>query len=194
VRLFLAVELDEAVRQAAAETARVLAAALDRRGVRRGISWVPPDNLHLTLQFLGEVDAPTARTVVERVSPPLTTPPFDVALAGLGTFPPAGPPRVVWLGVAEGMEGLASAYGEMGRRLEGLGLPRESRPFRAHLTLGRVKAPIGPRLTEAVAETVLVREARCRVDQVTLFESLLSPRGATYSVVGAARLGYHQPS
>jgi 2'-5' RNA ligase len=194
VRLFLAVELDEAVRRAAADTARTLAAALDRQGIRRGIGWVAPENLHLTLHFLGEVDEPTARAVADRVSAPLSTAPFDLALAGLGTFPPAGPPRVIWLGVAEGAGDLAAVHGEVGRRLEGLGVPLERRPFSAHLTLGRIKAPLGPRLNDVLAGVSFVREARCRVDHVTLFESRLSPRGATYSVIATARLGYHQPS
>jgi len=194
VRLFLAVELDEAVRRAAADTARTLAAALDRQGIRRGISWVAPGHLHFTLHFLGEVDEPTGRAVADRVSAPLAMAPFDLALAGFGTFPAAGPPRVIWLGVAEGARELAAVHAEIGGRLEGLGVPLERRPFSAHLTLGRVKAPLGPRLHDVLAGASLVREARCRVDHVTLFESRLSPGGASYSVIAMARLGYHQPS
>jgi 2'-5' RNA ligase len=194
VRLFLAVELDEAVRRAVSETARTLAASLDRQGIRRGISWVAPGNLHFTLHFLGEVDEPTAQAVVDRVSPPLSAPPFELALAGLGTFPPSGPPRVIWLGAAEGARELAAVHAEVGRRLEELGVPLERRPFGAHLTLGRVKAPLGPRLRDMLAAAAPARAARCRVDHVTLFESRLSPRGATYSVIATARLGYHQPS
>jgi 2'-5' RNA ligase len=194
VRLFLAVELDEAVRRAVSETARTLAASLDRQGIRRGISWVAPGNLHFTLHFLGEVDEPTAQAVVDRVSPPLSAPPFELALAGLGTFPPSGPPRVIWLGAAEGARELAAVHAEVGRRLEEIGVPLERRPFGAHLTLGRVKAPLGPRLRDMLAAAAPARAARCRVDHVTLFDSRLSPRGATYSVIATARLGYHQPS
>jgi 2'-5' RNA ligase len=194
VRLFLAVELDEAVRRAAADTARRLAAALDRRGAGRAVSWVAPGSLHFTLHFLGEVDDPTARALVERMAPPLSTSPFDLALAGIGTFPPAGPPRVIWLGVDDGAAGLAEVHREMGARLDGLRVARERRPFSAHLTLGRVKAPTGPRLAGAIAETAAAPDARCRVDHVTLFESRLSPRGASYSVIATVRLGYHQPS
>lgn len=194
MRLFLAVELDEAVRRAAADTARRLSLALERHGVRRGISWVAPANLHFTLHFLGEVDDATARVLVERMSAPLATPPFDLALAGLGTFPPSGPPRVIWLGVGEGAPGLAEAHREIGTRLDGLRVAREHRPFSAHLTIGRVKAPPGPRLADAIAATTPAADARCRVGHVTLFESRLSPRGATYSVIATARLGYHQPS
>lgn len=194
MRLFLAVELDDVLRRAAADTARTLAAALDKRGIRRGISWVAPANLHFTLHFLGEVDEPTTRAVVDRVSPPLAVPPFDLALAGLGTFPPAGLPRVIWLGVSEGARELADVHGEIGRRLEGLGVPLERRPFSAHLTLGRVKSPLGPHLRDTLAAAPPVGDARCVVDHVTLFESRLSPRGATYSVIATARLGYHLPS
>lgn len=194
MRLFLAVELDEAVRRAAADTARTLEAALGRQGIRRGIGWVAPANLHVTLHFLGEVDEPTARAVADRMSPPLATPPFDLALGRVGTFPPAGPPRVIWLGVAEGARELAAVHAEVGRRLEETGVPLERRPFGAHLTLGRVKAPLGPRLQDVLAEASRSRAVRCRVDHVTLFESRLSPRGATYSVIATARLGYHQPS
>ncbi len=194
MRLFLAVELDDAARRAAADAARTLAAALERRGIRHGIGWVGPANLHFTLHFLGEVDAPTARAVIDAVSPPLAVPPFELALAGLGTFPAAGPPRVIWLGVSDGARELADVHGEVGRRLEGVGVPIERRPFSAHLTLGRVKSPVGPRLREAFADVPAVREARCQVDHLTLFESRLSPRGATYSVIATARLGYHQPS
>ncbi len=194
MRLFLAVELDEPVRRAAADTASALVAALERAGIRRGITWVAPGNLHFTLHFLGEVEQGTARAVVERMAVPLDVAPFDLSLSGLGTFPPSGPPRVIWLGVAEGARELTAVHAEVGRRLDGLGLPRENRPFGAHLTLGRVKAPLGPRLREALAATPLAREARCRVDHVTLFESRLSARGATYSVLAASRLGYHQRS
>lgn len=194
MRLFLAVELDEAVRRAAADTARRLSLALDRHGIGRGISWVAPASLHFTLHFLGEVDERTAGVLAERMAEPLQASPFDLALSGLGTFPSSGPPRVIWLGVGEGASGLADAHREIGRRLDDLRIPREHRPFSAHLTIGRVKAPLGPRFADALAGTTPAAGARCLVDHVTLFESRLSPRGATYSVIATARLGYHQAS
>lgn len=194
MRLFVAVELDDAVRREAARLAATLAGALERRGAGRRVSWVAPQNLHFTLRFLGEVDAPLAGAVVERLGPPLDVPPFDVALGGLGTFPPAGPPRVIWLGVAEGAERLAAVHREMSRRLEGLDLSREDRPFRAHLTLGRVKAPLGPEAKAILAGAQPLEESRCLVDHLTLFESRLLRSGATYSVMATTRLGYHHSS
>jgi len=194
MRLFVAVELDEAVRRGAARIASSLASASEQGGGRRSVTWVAQQNLHLTLQFLGEVDSDLARTVAERLAAPLAVPVFDVGVAGVGTFPPSGPPRVIWLGVTDGAAPLAALYREVDHRLEGLGFPREDRPFRGHLTLGRVKAPCGPRFREALAGARTANAGRCRVDHVTLFESRLSPQGSTYSVVATSRLGYHHTS
>jgi 2'-5' RNA ligase len=194
MRVFFAVELDEVVRRKAARLAAGLATALEQGGGRRRVSWVAPQNLHLTLQFLGEVDPQLAQTVVDRLAHPFAVPAFDVALAGVGTFPPSGPPRVIWLGVTDGAAPLSGLYREVDHRLEGLGFPRENRPFRAHLTLGRVTAACGPRFRDVLATARMADASRCRVDHVTLFESHLSPQGSTYSVVATSRLGYHHTS
>jgi 2'-5' RNA ligase len=194
MRLFVAVELDDAVRREAAGVAAALAAVLERGGGRPIVTWVAPQNLHLTLQFLGEVDAPLARIVVERLTPPFALPTFDVALAGLGAFPPSGPPRVIWLGVTKGADALAAVYREVDHRLEGLGFARDDRPFRAHLTLGRVKAPLSPRFRDTLAGVRTTSGTHCRADHIALFESLLSRNGSTYSVIATARLGYHHTS
>jgi len=191
MRVFLAVEIDETVRRSAARVSANLAAAIGQGRDRRTVAWVAPQNLHITLQFLGEVDASLAQTVADHLAPPIAVDPFDVAVAGLGTFPPAGLPRVVWMGVTDGAAPLSALYRELGRRLDGLGFPRDPRPFHAHLTLGRIKAPCGPRVRDAVAAARAADAGRCRADHVTLFESRLSPSGATYAVVATSRLGYH---
>jgi 2'-5' RNA ligase len=192
MRIFIAVEIDEAVRRRAAQLSRALASALERGGDRRTVAWVAPQNLHLTVRFLGEVDAVTAEAVEGRLVAPFRTPAFEVGLSGLGTFPPAGPPRVIWLGVSEGSAGMSDLSREVDARLDGLGLPKEERSFHAHLTLGRVKGPVGRRLTDAIAAAGAGDAGRCLVDHVTLFESRLSPSGATYCVIATSRLGYHR--
>ncbi len=194
MRVFIAVEIDEAVREKAARVSRALAVALGQGRDRRSLAWVAPDNLHLTLQFLGEMDAPALEAVKGRLAPPFAVRPFEVALSGLGTFPRSGPPRVIWLGVGDGATSLSALYGEVDERLAGLGLPRDARGFSAHLTIGRIRAPVGLRLRDAMAAAGAVDAGRCLVDHVTLFESRLSPSGATYSVVATSRLGYHHTS
>jgi RNA 2',3'-cyclic 3'-phosphodiesterase len=194
VRIFVAVEIDEVVRRKAAAVSAGLRAALEQSRDRRSVAWIAPANLHLTLQFLGEIDPSRAKEVAGRLAPPFELPAFDVAVAGLGTFPPSGPTRVIWLGVADGAARLASLYREVASRLDGLGFPRDARPFHGHLTLGRVKTACGPRLRDAIARARAADAGRCRVDHVTLFESRLSQAGATYSVVATSPLGYHHTS
>jgi len=194
VRIFVAVEIDEVVRRKAASVSAGLRAALEQSRDRRGVAWVVPQNLHITLQFLGETDASRAKAVADRLAPPFDTPPFDVAVAGLGTFPPSGPPRVIWLGVTDGAAQLSALYRAVALRLDGLGFPRDARPFHGHLTLGRVKTACGPRLRDAMSAARAADAGRCSVDHVTLFESRLSQAGSTYSVVATSPLGYHHTS
>jgi RNA 2',3'-cyclic 3'-phosphodiesterase len=187
MRLFVAAELDDAVRaSAAAVAARLRAAAADGRGA---VSWVSAQNLHFTLRFIGEVEPAVAALVAARIAPPFDLPVFDVAVGGVGAFPPTGPPRVVWLGVTLGGAELAALARAVNQRLDAIGLPRDDRAFRAHLTLARVKGPTGPRLREALASARDDVAGRCAIDRVTLFESRLSPRGSAYSVVATSPLG-----
>jgi 2'-5' RNA ligase len=194
MRIFVAAEIDEAVRRKAAQVAAHLAASLEHSRDRRSVAWVAPQNLHLTLQFLGEIDTSRAKEVAHRLALPLATPAFHVGIAGVGTFPSSGPPRVIFLGVTEGAAQLAALYREVALRLDGLGFPRDARPFHAHLTLGRVRTACGPRLRDALVAAQAADTGRCAVDHVTLFESRLSQGGATYSVVATSPLGYHHTS
>jgi RNA 2',3'-cyclic 3'-phosphodiesterase len=191
MRAFIAVEIGEAVRRRAAQLSRSLASALERGGDRRAVAWVAPQNLHLTLRFLGEVDAAAVEAARDRLAAPFETPAFEIGLSGLGTFPPAGPPRVIWLAVSSGAKALSDLSREVDARLDGLGLLTEERGFHAHLTLGRVKGRVGTRVPGAIAAAGAADAGRCLVDHVTLFESRLAPSGATYCVIATSRLGYH---
>jgi RNA 2',3'-cyclic 3'-phosphodiesterase len=188
MRLFVAAELDDSVRAFAADVASKLRAAADADG-RRSVTWVAPANLHFTLQFIGEAEPATARRVVDQLSPAFEVPAFEVAVGGVGTFPPSGTPRVVWLGLLDGGGPLAALARAVNQRLNAIGLPREDRPFRAHLTLGRVKGPVGPRFRDALAAARDASAGRCRIVRVTLFESRLSPHGSSYAVVTTSPLG-----
>jgi RNA 2',3'-cyclic 3'-phosphodiesterase len=187
MRLFVAVELSDGLRQEAARVAGTLADAFGP-DARRAVAWVAPDKMHLTLRFIGEASSATAKELARRVAEPFGTPAFRLAIDGIGAFPRTGPPRVIWLGITEGAESLAQVHGEIESRLEGLGIEREDRPFRAHLTLGRVRAPVGPAARRALASIRAAEIGSCEVREVTLFESQLSPRGAVYTVLARGRL------
>jgi RNA 2',3'-cyclic 3'-phosphodiesterase len=180
LRLFVAVDLDETLRRAAARVTRALRDRLERAETY-GISWVTPDNMHLTLRFLGEMGDDLARQVEETLRLPLAAGPFDIELAGLGTFPPTGSARVIWLGIVNGGDGLARLHEEVAARLRALPFEREGRPYRAHLTIGRFRVPAPARVRETVTSTEVGAIGRCTIRHVTLYRSQLSPKGAIYT-------------
>lgn len=182
MRLFLAAELDAAARAAVAAAVGRLRerAERERRGSTRGVAWVDSRNLHLTLHFLGEIDEARWPALRDAAAPPLSAVPPRLALGGWGTFPPHGPSRVVWIGVAAGADGLAAAHAELGARLRAIGIVPDARPFSAHLTVGRVKTASGlfwRRVCDAEEAPV---SGAWTLPACTLFQSHLSPAGPTY--------------
>lgn len=180
MRLFVAVELDESMRNAAMDAARELQARVDERLRPR---WVPAENMHLTVRFIGHVADEAGARVLDALRPPLAIPPFELALGECGMFPPLGPPRVLWIGLKQGQPGLRAMHEEFDRRLLPLRFEAEDRPYNAHLTLARIKdAPrgSGPPLRET-ARTVRPRAASCVISHATVFESHVSAKGARYT-------------
>ena len=194
MRLFLAVELNDAVRRIAEATAEALRAAI---GPAPNIRWVPVENMHLTVRFIGQVDDARAPAVVAALTPPLDIAPFDIELSGCGVFPPSGSPRVIWIGLTAGLPQLAAMHDEFDRRLAPFGFEPERRPFSAHLTLARIKDPstANPRAPGAVRTTVrqAIRDVapeptRGHITRATVFQSHLSPRGPRYEPLAFAPL------
>jgi 2'-5' RNA ligase len=188
MRLFVGIEISEPV---AANTlaliARLQSRASDLAPGSR-ITWVTGDRLHITVQFIGHVDDPKAEAIRAALSDPLPITPFDLTVAGVGTFPPRGSPRVIWGGLTAGRDRLIAVGELVARRLSDVGVIAEERPYNPHLTLGRVRDAAGLR-AQAIAESVGESHlGTTLVDAITLFESRLSPRGPKYSVV--QRVGF----
>lgn len=161
------------------------------RGVE-GVKWVPPDKLHFTLKFLGEVediDLHEVCTSVAGVTQGLD--PFDVLVAGAGAFPSTRRPRTVWVGASTGQEKLIALQKAVDRPLRKLGFPRETRRFTPHVTVGRIRQgnPTLSRLTEHLLENADCDLGVTPVDQVCVFSSELRPDGPEYHVLGRAPLG-----
>ena len=153
-----------------------------RRAPAAAIRWIEPANLHVTLWFIGEVDESRAAALTSSLQPAFATPQFDLKFEGLGAFPPGGPPRVIWIGVAAGRDPLIALHAEIRDRLAPLGYEPEDRPFSPHLTVARVKDIRGPdaRAVREVLAGVPVVLDRFRQKSVTLFRSRTSPKGAQY--------------
>lgn len=150
MRLFWAFRPPDDAIQAAAELLRGLQAPVAQLGY--GVTWVRPAGLHTTLKFLGEVDAARVPDVIARVQRGMAmmpTAPAIVRLRSVGAFPQPERPKVIWLGVQGESESNQGRLQSLATAVEDwmaeLGFPREDRPYRAHLTLGRVRDRHQPR-------------------------------------------------
>ena len=183
MRLFVAAEPSETVRHASADAGRRLRAALGAKGIDHGIRWVPEENLHLTVWFLGEVSDQRATALLDVLRAPLEVPAFTLHAAGLGAFPPSGSPRVFWMGVTRGQEELSLLHDAVGARLSPWGFAAEGRSYSAHFTLARVKEPLKPAARLAIRQLLRETDAdagSCRIDALTVFRSRTLPKGSVY--------------
>ncbi len=185
MRLFIGTDLDDAAREAIA----ALQWRLGRRiGDRSSLKWTKPEQMHLTLAFIGEVDEMASAKLIVALQRRAEQPAFDVEFAGLGMFPPRGAPNVLWLGVAEGADALAVLHHDVARRVTQAGIALERRPFHPHLTLARWRdsRPSDRAAVDDLADTGSV--ARARVDHATLYRSQLSSAGSVYTPVARVTL------
>jgi RNA 2',3'-cyclic 3'-phosphodiesterase len=181
MRLFVAVDIDDRMRARVARLIDALRTGMEAAHSAARVSWVAPDRLHLTLQFIGHVSEDVTAAIQTRLGPPFDLSVFDMRFDGIGTFPPGGRPRVVWLGVTRGMDGLAALHDEVQRRLADVPFRRESRPFSPHLTVGRFKTGGTRADADCITRLALKPSGGCTIDHVTLYQSRLSPRGPTYT-------------
>ena len=168
---------------------RALAASVEQlRPVANDVTWVGPDNFHLTLKFLGPVDTGRIPDVTEALmSVAEACPSFHLGIRGLGAFPSPARPRVLWAGIDAGAAPAAALAARVDDGLEALGFKREARAFSPHVTLGRARQPHAqPRLAEALVSTLFL--GRVEVASISLMRSDLSPRGARYTELAAAPL------
>lgn len=152
------------------------------------VKWVAPANLHLTLKFLGEVDPqrlPQLIAALEAACAGRSV--LGLEVAGCGAFPQPSAPRVVWLGLAGGVEALAGLAGAVEQAFGALGFEADKRRFQPHLTLGRLrrrgrgqKGPPTAPLTRVLAGLAGQRGPVFTADRVVLMKSTLTPRGAVY--------------
>lgn len=189
MRLFFAIDLDDAARAATAHFGAALARSTAESGAT--IRWVKAAGLHVTLAFLGEVPEDRFAALEAVAAAPFAQTPFECSLAVLGVFPPSGAPRVIWLGPGRGGEQVAAVARQLWRRLEKAGYGPGPARFEPHVTLGRVRrtpARGARRLRALLAEQIAPREIAWTVDRVSLYESRPGARGSTYRRLGTALL------
>jgi 2'-5' RNA ligase len=180
MRLFIAVELDDTVRSEAGRVADILRRRAHTMAPRARLTWVTPERMHLTVRFIGAADDEKLAGLRRVLEAPFETAGFMLSVQGTGTFPPKGPPRVVWAGLHDGRDRLLALEREMTARLSTIGIPPEDRPYNPHLTLARVREPAGLRAAALLDGLQSHAFGESPIDAITLFESRLSPKGPTY--------------
>jgi 2'-5' RNA ligase len=177
VRLFVALDIPSAVRENLATLLKSL------RAVSPQTRWVRPENLHVTLKFMGELPEtklPATRSALAAVH---SDQPVSVDFRGLGFFPNEKRPRVFWAGI-EASPNLKTLAADVERVVEKLGIPRERRPFSPHLTLARFEPPGLPeKLRSAIQENMAREFGSFRTNQYQLIESKLKLSGGEYTTL-----------
>jgi len=178
IRCFIAIEIPDEVKRALGRMQQSL------RGAGVKVRWMDPRVIHLTTKFLGDVadaDIPKVCEVMKRVSAGVR--PMELSVTGVGSFPARGAPRVLWAGVEGDVEPLADLVARMDRALaDDVGIQAEHRPFRPHLTLGRVKSSRNvEQLQEMMTRNASAAFGDFQADVITLFMSKLEPEGAIHT-------------
>ncbi len=152
------------------------------------LKMVEPENVHITLKFLGNVEESLVNRIVEAISNSCQdVSPFKISLKGCGGFPHLGRPRVVWIGVSEGGEELKRIASSLEEELHKLGFEKERREFVPHLTIARVKGNVG-RLPEILRGNVNRKFGEFEVREIRLMKSTLTPKGPIYEVIRSVKL------
>ncbi len=176
IRAFIAVDINEDIRR----EMRELHGILGKTGAK--VSWVAPEKMHLTVIFLGDIPLESVSgvcDVMDRVAGEIQ--PFVVEIAGAGWFGSERSPKVLWADIPGPPKLLADLHGRLSAEIDSMGVPLETRPFRPHLTLGRVR---GRRNTGALTSTLMSYKnsvfGRVDIDRLILYKSVLEAQGSRY--------------
>jgi len=185
MRMFVAVELDEATRAVVVEEQQ---RAVSRLASKSSLRLVDAQQIHLTLAFLGEVGSPTVEQAIDAMQRPFSgMQPISIVFGGLGMFPARGAPRVLWLGLLSGVREVMTLQTEVANRVSAIGIRLEDRAFHPHVTIGRWRSA-RPSDRTCLERDASRRSAGMMVDRVTLFESRLSSSGASHFPLAHAHL------
>ena len=185
IRTFIAVDIGKAIRDRAVALQEKLAQA------STDVKWVAPENLHVTLLFVGEVDdrevPAVCRVVAEQTQQHSS---FPMTIERVGCFPNPRRPRVLWIGVGEGTQELCALHDGLERPLLDLGCyRREERKYTPHITLGRVRSERpADMLTAALTKNAGWQGGQTTVNEILVMSSELGPQGPSYTVLSRAKL------
>lgn len=184
LRAFIAVEMPSPVVDAIRQQQQVL------KRNDTDLRWVRPENLHLTLRFLGDISPAaigTVQTAMERSI--YKQRPFSLMLKGGGVFPGVKRPRVMWVGIEGEVDALGNLHRQLTACLAEQGIPAENRPFKGHLTIARIKDRLdAEELSKMLSCLTIFKTEPFMVNGMDLFKSDLTPKGAVYTRLVTAKM------
>ncbi|HEY6193050.1 MAG TPA: RNA 2',3'-cyclic phosphodiesterase [Bacteroidota bacterium] len=183
IRTFIAFDTPSPVRDAMIALQEALAEA------DADVRWESPEKSHTTVKFLGAVDESILPGVLAATGSACREfRPFEVTYEGIGAFPDRRHPKVIWIGCRNDDGSLASLKSSLDRALASFGFPIEDRPFRPHITLGRVRGPRGLRNLTPKLEKLTFEPRKETISEILVMKSVLRPQGGEYSALTSLHL------
>lgn len=187
IRAFIAIDLTPAIRT---ELSRISSRL--KKEIGTAVRWVPSQNIHITLKFLGDVSEVNIELLCHLLKNEASRhQPFELHVGDLSAFPSPSRPRVIWVGVHAPPD-LASLQKAIDNETQHLGYASEDKAFSPHLTIGRVSQHATheeiKRITETLKQTTALSVGAIEVDAICLFRSDLNPEGAQYTRLYTAPL------
>jgi RNA 2',3'-cyclic 3'-phosphodiesterase len=187
MRVFIAIDIDDKIRKAIADLQKQIASKVN---VKKGdLKWVEPNNIHLTLKFLGEISEEQLNQVKEITETVASAhQKFNLEIESVGSFGGRSA-KIVWVGAKKGTDELLALQKDLDDLLAQAGFPKEDREFSAHLTLCRVNHPIaGIKIGEAIAQFSRLKLGSIAAEALCVYQSQLTPAGPNYTILGTFKL------
>jgi len=177
MRAFIAIELSDELRSTLAQ----IQSHLEYSGA--GVKWTEKENIHLTLKFLAEIDEKKLeqiKNILDEIGKLSKS--FEISIKDIGAFPNIDYPRVIWVGLDKGSLDAKTLAEKIDEELSKIGLEKGSRPFAAHLTIGRARSPKNKdALCEKIKDLQLTTYSLQLISSITLYKSTLTPKGPIYT-------------
>lgn len=184
IRCFIAIELSLEIKIALQKIKDELMPKIPN------VKWTQPDNIHLTLKFLGHISVNTVesvKTILEDLAK--NTKPFTIRLSSPGAFPSFGSPRVIWAGIDKGNEESINLAGCIEEKAALIGIEKENRAFHPHLTLARINFLKDKKALKNAFSSLNIPPVEMTASGLTLFQSTLTREGAIYTILDEIKFG-----
>lgn len=183
MRTFIAITLSEQIREGLRSQLNTV------QKIDSGVKWVKPENIHLTLKFLGDVEENSIDSIVDAINESVIyTEHFELSVQKAGAFPNMNRPKVLWVGINKGKERIIEFASKIDQHLFEMGFEKEKHKFSPHITIGRVKYLKNINQITSQLSRLFKNDEAMIVKDVKLIKSILKPSGAEYTPLHVTQL------